>query len=112
MNNKKNRLIKRIVNSYLLVHKDDPYKKLKLLQKYFRVKKIADISIRELKDIVEKQLKAERMNIKIKDVEAELFTKEGEPKENRYGSAFCTRCMMYKDYEKECPYCGSLEMTL
>ncbi len=112
MNKNKNKLIKRIVNSYLLVHKDEPYGKLKLLQKYLRAKKIADVNIRELKKRVDKQLKSERNTKRFKKVEAELFTNEGKPKKNRFGSAFCKNCMMYKDYEKECPYCGSLEMTL
>ncbi|MGM0405053.1 MAG: hypothetical protein ACQEQM_02800 [Thermoplasmatota archaeon] len=112
MNNRKKALIKRVVNSYLLVNKDEPYAKLKLLQKYLKSKKIADVGIRFLKEMVDKQLKAERMKDKISEVEAELFTKEGTPKKNKFGSAFCKKCMMYKDYEKECPYCGSLEMTL
>lgn len=112
MNKSKNKLVKRVVNSYLLVHKDNPYDKLKLLQRYLKLKKLADLNIRELRDLVDKQLKAERNKNRINQVEAKLFTKEGEPKKNRYGSAFCRRCMMYKDYEKECPYCGSLEMTL
>lgn len=109
---KKNRRVKKVVNSYLLVHKDDPYKKLKLLQKYLKAKKIADISIRELKSVVDKQLKSREFKERLEQIEAKLFTKEGVPKKNKFGSAFCRRCGMYKDYEKECPYCGSLEMSL
>lgn len=109
---KKNRRVKKVVNSYLLVHKNDPYKKLKLLQKYLKAKKIADISIRELKSVVDKQLKSREFKERLEQIEAKLFTKEGVPKKNKFGSAFCQRCGMYKDYEKECPYCGSLEMSL
>ena len=62
--------------------------------------------------MVDEQLKAERMKDKISQVEAKLFTRDDTPKKNKFGSAFCKKCMMYKDYEKECPYCGSLEMSL
>ncbi|MFO7791841.1 MAG: hypothetical protein R6W73_02525 [Candidatus Saliniplasma sp.] len=111
MSNKKSR-IKKIVNSYLLAHKDKPYKDLKLLQKYLKEKNIADLNIRNLKKMVDNQLRSEQNREKLEQLEAKLFTKEGAPKKNKFGSAFCKRCQMYKDYEKECPYCGSLEMTL
>lgn len=109
---KQKRRIEKIVNSYLLAHKDNPYEKLKLLQKYMKAKNIADIDIRKLKKVVDRQLKSEQNNKRLEKIEAKLFTKEGEPKKNKFGSAFCKRCQMYKDYEKECPYCGSLEMTI
>lgn len=44
--------------------------------------------------------------------EAELFTPEGKPRRYRYASAFCPNCGMFKNYEKECPYCTYHEMTL
>ena len=44
--------------------------------------------------------------------EAELFTSEGRPRKFRYASAFCPHCGMFKNYEKECPYCSYHEMTL
>jgi hypothetical protein len=28
------------------------------------------------------------------------------------GSCFCHSCGRFKSYRKECPFCGSLEMTL
>lgn len=111
MRNKKAR-INKIVNSYILVHKQDPYKKLKLLQRYLKLKNIADLKIRTLRKLVDKQLQVEKQNERLNKIEAKLFTKEKEPKKNKFGSAFCGRCGMYKDYEKECPYCGRLEMSL
>lgn len=33
------------------------------------------------------------------------------PVRYRHGSAFCAACRTYKDYRKECPFCGHLEMT-
>ena len=46
-------------------------------------------------------------------IEALLFTRDGriKPHEFRYGSAFCPRCGLFKNYEKECPHCGYHELT-
>lgn len=108
----KQKKVQEIVRSYLLVHKDDPYRKLKTLQKYLKKKKKAKIKLKTLRDIVDAQLENEEKQKKLDEMEAELFTRDGDVKNYKYGSAFCRNCDMYKDYEKECPYCGSLEMTL
>ena len=33
------------------------------------------------------------------------------PVRYRHGSSFCPSCGLYKDYHKECPSCGYLELT-
>jgi hypothetical protein len=43
---------------------------------------------------------------------ADLFTPEHEPRIYRFGSPFCPNCHLFKNYEKECPHCSFLEMTL
>lgn len=101
-----------MLNSYILAQEENPYQRLKLLQKYLKVKGIADMNIRDLKKRIDRMQNASENRKKVDKIEALLFTREGTPKQNRYGSSFCTRCQMYKDYEKECPYCGSLELTL
>ncbi len=100
------------INSYVLAQGDQPYKRLKLLQKYLKAKKIGNVDLVNLKKIVDQHIQTMENREKKDKVEAVLFTKEGTPKKNKYGSAFCKRCYMYKDHEKECPYCGSLELTL
>ena len=112
MNAEKKRLLNKVVNSYVLAQGDQPYKRLKLLQKYLKTMKIASLDIKELRDMVNKHIIATENREKVSKIEALLFTKEGMPKKHRYGSAFCKKCMMYKDHEKECPYCGGLELTL
>ncbi len=46
--------------------------------------------------------------------EAALFNADRTPRPVRYrhGSGFCPACWIYKDYRKECPSCGHLELTL
>ncbi len=101
----------KVINSYLLAHRDDPYTRLKLLQKFLKVKKIASVDLKTLRDMVKGQITSLKNQEKLDKLEAVLFTKDGKVKDNRYGSAFCKNCRMFKNYEKECPYCGSLEMS-
>ncbi len=105
----KNRL-RRVINSYILAQ-EDPTENLELLQKYLKEKGIAEVSTDTLRKHIKNQLQKKRKDKKLKKMEAKLFKKEDEQKKYRYGSAFCEDCGMFKDYKKECPYCGSLEMS-
>lgn len=102
--------LKRVINSYILAQ-DDPTENLEMLQKYLRKKGFGDVSPNTLKKHIKTQLEEQKEKKELKKMEAQLFKKEKEQKKYRYGSAFCDNCDMYKDYKKECPYCGSLEMT-
>ncbi|MEF8873335.1 MAG: hypothetical protein V5A88_01545 [Candidatus Thermoplasmatota archaeon] len=104
--------LRRIINSYILAQ-EDPYdeRKLKLLQKYLHSKKIGDINIKVLKRYIKRRLAVKKQNKRLKKMENELFTKDEGSKNIKYGSGFCPKCGMYKDYQKECPYCNKLELT-
>jgi len=102
--------LRRAINSYILAQ-EDPTENLELLQKYIRKKGIGDVSIEVLKKEIKSQLKKRREKKRMEMIEAKLFKKDDEKKKYRYGSAFCVNCSMYKDYQKECPYCGDLEIT-
>ncbi|MGM0509596.1 MAG: hypothetical protein ACQESD_00515 [Thermoplasmatota archaeon] len=108
---RKNLSLEGVIKSYVLAQKEKPYKKIKLLQIYLKAMGIADPNLRELRDMIKKEIEREEKRMKIERSERTLFTKDEIEKENKYGSAYCDNCSMYKDYEKECPYCGSLEMT-
>jgi hypothetical protein len=43
---------------------------------------------------------------------ADLFAPEHQLRAFRFGSPFCPNCHLFKNYEKECPYCSYLELTL
>ncbi len=104
--------LQKAINSYVLAQGDRPYVRLKLLQKYLRAKKLGNVDLKDLKKMVDQHIKSMEYREKKDNIEAMLFTKEGTPKKHKYGNAFCKRCFMFKDFEKECPYCGSLELTL
>jgi len=102
--------LRRAINSYILAQ-DDLAENLELLQKYLKKKGIGEISTEVLKKEIKSQLKKRREKKRMEKIETKLFKKDDEEKKIRYGSAFCGNCEMYKDYQKECPYCGDLEIT-
>jgi len=101
--------MKRIINSYIIAQ-DDPLENVDELYEYIKKKKISKIKRSSLEELIKNRVKKERKE-DLSKLETKLFTKRDEPKKNRYGSAFCDNCYMYKDYEKECPYCGKIEFT-
>ena len=107
---KRHRRLKRAINSFMLAQ-DDPTENLELLQRYLHKKGFGKVSKKALKKEISSQLKRKKEKKKLKKMEAKLFKKEDEERKFRYGSAFCGNCNMYKDYQKECPYCGDLEIT-
>ncbi len=102
--------LRRAINSYILAQ-EDPTENLDMLQEYLRKKGFGEVSIEVLKKEIKKQLKKRKEKKKLEMMETKLFKKDDEKKKYRYGSAFCGNCSMYKDYQKECPYCGDLEIT-
>lgn len=108
----RSRRLKRIINSYILAQ-DEPIqeKKLNLLQRYLHQKGIGNVTIKVLKKKIKDQQDHMERDKRLNKMENALFKKEEETKNYRYGSAFCPNCSMYKDHEKECPYCGKLELT-
>ncbi len=99
------------ITSYVLAHRDNPEKHVKELTKYLaqRVKGINEEAIlQEIRRVIE------RMNEPGHEaaLKATLFTKDGKVRKYRNGSDFCEKCGMFKNYEKECPYCGHHEMKI
>lgn len=46
------------------------------------------------------------------DMESILFSPDRPVPRFKLGSAFCKRCERFKNYKKECPFCGHHEMTV
>lgn len=108
------RILKRIINSYILAQ-DDPMDKEKLrsLRLYLNQRGIERIRMKYLVKKIKEQKEKKKKKKRLREMETELFKKDEETKETkkyRYGSSFCPNCNMYKDYQKECPYCGKLEL--
>ena len=100
-----------VITSYVLAHRDNPEKYVTELARYVlqRIKGITAESVRqEIKRVIE------RMDEPRKEaaLKANLFTKNGKVRKYRFGSDFCEKCGMFKNYEKECPYCSHHEITI
>lgn len=94
--------------SYVLAQ-EDPDDRLEELRFFLKTKGI-EMDASTLKKQVHKVKKSIEHPKKMMELEAKLFNKEGTIRKYRFGSAFCPKCGMFKNYEKECPYCGYLEM--
>jgi hypothetical protein len=100
-----------ILHSYVLSNWKDPKRRLKLLQSYIFRKKKLSLEIDQLNQYVirmKSHIKHPKMMAKMK---ANLFTKNNKIRKYQFGSDFCPKCRSFKNYVKECSFCGYHEMT-
>ena len=99
-----------IVLSYAMVNKT-PRKNLKDLHFYLLSEGVADISLKRLRAMVNNTLTNIRMD-KIKpSLMSKLFTDDGKLRRYRFASDYCPKCGVFKNYHKECGFCGYHEMS-
>lgn len=90
---------------------EDTEEKLDELQRFLLETGVGPIDINELKEKVN-QIKREEEKLKHDQKRmAKLFTRSKQVRRYQFGSSLCPNCHMFKNYEKECPYCKYLEMT-
>jgi hypothetical protein len=97
--------------SYMFVQ-EDLDENLSELQAFLRETGIGTINIYELKEKVSNIKKREEKLKHDKKIIAKLFTRSKQIRRYQFGSSFCPNCHMFKNYEKECPYCKYLEMSM
>ena len=87
---------------------------LKLLRRYLMLKGISDMPTENLSKLVTSEVNRLESVERDDGLLAELFTRDGTAwtAKYRHGSAFCGSCGLFKNYMKECPLCGKLEITL
>ncbi len=91
---------------------DDLNENLIELQTYLRENGLGIININELKEKVSHIKKEEKKLEYNQNKIAKLFTSSKQVRRYQFGSSFCPNCHMFKNYEKECPYCKYLEITI
>ena len=91
---------------------EDLDENLSELQAFLRETGIGTININELKEKVNRIKKEEEKLKSDQRRMAKLFTMSKQVRQYQYGSSSCPNCHMFKNYEKECPYCKYLEMTI
>ncbi|HEX9709954.1 MAG TPA: hypothetical protein VGB42_08340 [Candidatus Thermoplasmatota archaeon] len=73
----------------------------------------AQVSAQEAGELLEGHRAALEREVGRARRNARLFTRGGtlRPARYRHGAEFCPRCARHKDYRKECPHCGEMELT-
>ena len=90
----------------------DTNENLKDLQDFLLITGIGPVHIEELLKKINLIKEQEKKIIHKQNLKAKLFTQDKKIRSFRFGSDFCPNCHMFKNYEKECPYCKYLEMTI
>lgn len=90
----------------------DVNENLQELQQFLLTSGIGPIDINDLRGKIDLIKKEEKKIKHSQNLMAKLFTQDKKVRLYRFGSDFCPKCHMFKNYEKECPYCKYLEMTL
>lgn len=85
---------------------------LQKLQEFLSRSNIKIIEVNDLKEKIDLIIKEEERIKEEQELIARLFTEDKKVRSYRFGSDFCPKCHMFKNYEKECPYCNYLEMTI
>lgn len=97
---------------YTFAQKDDLNENLEDLQKFLLVYGAGPVNINDLREKID-LIKKEEEKIKHRQsLMAKLFTPDKKVRGYQFASDFCPKCNMFKNYEKECPYCKYLEMTI
>jgi hypothetical protein len=111
--NRKGRIVMGAIMSYVKGGgKESETERVTGLKNYLEMKFGIRIDVPSLKKrigLVRKKIGRDKTLSKL---EAKIFTKDGRKRKFRLGSAFCSRCAMFKNYDKECPHCSAHEMTL
>jgi hypothetical protein len=106
------------LTSFILAQRDDngAGRNLEALKWYLETEGLLKVDLEKLGSLVDGVRSRMEQQKHRAAVKARLFTKEDRPREARYryGSDFCANpgCGMFKNYEKECPYCGHVEWKM
>ena len=90
----------------------DVNENLQELQEFLLTSGIGPVNINDLRDKIDLINKEEEKIKHRQNLMAKLFTQDKKVRSYRLGSDFCPKCHMFKNYEKECPYCKYLEISI
>ena len=101
------------IREFTYAHKKGHTKQdLEALQIYLRDLYGNEVPLEGLHALVEQakiEIKADAVNA---DMESILFSTDRPIPRIKLGRAFCEKCARFKNYRKECPFCGHHEMTV
>lgn len=100
-----------ILNSFVSVQEDITDHDIQNLTDFVNQQTVGDFTSDQIRERVE-DIKDQDQMVQMKRQQvAELFAPDHLVRPIRFGSPFCPNCHMFKNYDKECPYCQYLEIT-
>ena len=101
------------IREFTFAHKDGHDRKdLEALQIYLKDLYGTRVTVEGLHALV-LQAKEEAKNKAVADeMESILFSTDRPIPKFKLGAPFCQKCARFKNYKKECPFCGYHEMTV
>jgi hypothetical protein len=100
-----------ILISYVNAHETEEGN-IEELRSYIRSKGLGELPVEDLRKRVAMIREIRQASVYQSQQLADLFTPEHQLRVYQFGSPFCPNCHLFKNYEKECPYCSYLELTL
>ena len=101
------------VREFTYAHKEGHTKEdLELLQMYIKDLYNSNVPIEGLHALVEQAKNEEKSKAVADEMESILFSRDRPIPKFKLGAPFCQKCARFKNYKKECPFCGHLEMTV
>lgn len=102
--------------SYVIAQgeKENMAENLPHFRRFLKENGISEVPAERLSRLVETEVRNLESAEKNAGKLARLFSRDGVVRKDKYrhGSAFCSSCGMFKDYRKECPFCGKIEITI
>ena len=106
-----NQKVQAILDSYLDAQDEIDNQSVQKLTQFLNQQQLGDFSSQQIQKRLDQiQQRNQKIMIKRRTI-AELFAQDHQVRKIRFGSAFCPQCHMFKNYDKECPYCQFLEIT-
>jgi hypothetical protein len=100
------------VREFTLAHREGhDLKDLEALKIYIKDLYDIDMPVEGLHALVEQAKVEIRSQAVADEMESILFSPERPAPKFKLGKPFCPKCTRFKNYRKECPYCGHHEIT-
>ncbi|MGA1821436.1 MAG: hypothetical protein ACMUIG_02795 [Thermoplasmatota archaeon] len=104
--------VAKVIRSFAVSHNESySNSELEMLHAYIHDYFDINMKMELLMDYIKKEQQSLKNEPVLRNVDSILFSGNGKPPAFKLGSAFCRDCGMYKNYRKECPYCGHHEVT-
>ena len=105
--------IRKVIRSFAVAHVDGySHSQLEILQAYIQDNFHLDYKEDKLMKMIRHEESSLKKEPVLRNIDSILFSGEGGAPNFKLGSSFCEQCGMFKNYRKECPYCGYHEVTL